>query len=43
MTGMTARNAEVKRQADLNDFHMVMVATLVALTFLLPMKRSRRA
>jgi DHA2 family multidrug resistance protein len=44
--GMTALNNEVTRQASfvayLNDFRMMMVATLVALPFLLLMRRSRR-
>jgi DHA2 family multidrug resistance protein len=45
-TGAMALNAEVTRQASfvayLNDFRLMMIATLVALPFLLLMRRDRR-
>jgi DHA2 family multidrug resistance protein len=45
--GMTALNNEVTRQASfiayLNDFRMMMIATLVALPFLLLMRRGKRS
>ena len=47
LSGAAALNAEVTRQASfiayLNDFHIMMIATLVALPFLLMMRRVRRA
>ncbi len=47
MTGMSALNDEVTRQASfiayLNDFRMMMIATLVVLPLLLLMRRSKRA
>ncbi len=46
-TGTAALNAEVTRQASfvayLNDFRIMMIATLAALPFLLLMRRSRRS
>ncbi len=47
MAGMTALNEEVTRQASflayINDFRMMMIATLVALPFLLLMRRNKNA
>jgi DHA2 family multidrug resistance protein len=45
-TGAAALNAEVTRQASfiayINDFKIMMIATLIALPFLLLMRRSKR-
>ncbi len=45
-TGMTALNAEVTRQASfiayINDFRIMMIATLIALPFLLLMRKDKR-